>query len=110
MPRTPDLWEAVYNLAPILASDGSLTWTGIRAAPITCRLTRRSVTEYKFRIGQLVYFHPKRTGRSQVDAAAGPYQIVKRLPAAEDGEFHYEIRSAVEDHSRVARESELTRA
>jgi hypothetical protein len=40
--------------------------------------------------------HPKRTGRSQVDAAAGPYQIVQRLPAAEDGEFHYEIRSAVE--------------
>jgi hypothetical protein len=66
------------------------------------------VTEYKFRIGQLVYFHPKRTGRSQVNAAAGPYQIVQRLPAAEDGEFHYEIRSAVEDHNRVARESELT--
>ena len=60
------------------------------------------MTEYNFRIGQLVYFHPKRTGRSQVDAAAGPYQIVKRLPAAEDGEFHYEIRSAVEDHSGVA--------
>jgi DUF971 family protein len=34
----------------------------------------------------------------------------KALPAAEDGEFHYEIRSAVEDHNRVARESELTRA
>jgi hypothetical protein len=66
------------------------------------------VTEYKFRIGQLVYFHPKWTGRSQVNAAAGPYQIVQRLPTAEDGEFHYEIRSAVEDHNRVARESELT--
>ena len=67
------------------------------------------MTEYKFRIGQLVYFHPKRTGQSQVDAAAGPYQIVQRLPATEDGEFHYEIRSAVEDHNLVARESELTR-
>jgi hypothetical protein len=41
---------------------------------------------------------------------SGPYQIVQRLPAAEDGEFHYEIRSAVEAHNRVARESELTRA
>jgi hypothetical protein len=66
------------------------------------------VTEYKFRIGQLVYFHPKRTERSQVHAVAGPSQILRRLPAAEDGEFHYEIRSAVEDHNRVARESELT--
>jgi hypothetical protein len=66
------------------------------------------VTEYKFRIGQLVYFHPKGTGRSQVDAAAGPYQIVRRLPATEDAEFRYEIRSAIEGHNRVARESELT--
>jgi hypothetical protein len=29
------------------------------------------VTEYKFRIGQLVYFHAKRMGRSQVDALSG---------------------------------------
>ena len=68
---------------------------GIRDSPTTCQLARRLVTEYKFRIGQLVYFHPKWTGRSQVNAAAGPYQIVQRLPTAEDGEFHYEIRSAV---------------
>jgi hypothetical protein len=45
---------------------------------------------------------PKGQGRSQLDAEAAPYQIVKRLHAAEDGEFQYEIRSAVE-------ESELTR-
>src|SRR5262249_34582283 len=88
----------------------SLTWTGIRGAPITCQLVRCLVTEYKFRIGQLVYFHPKRTARSQVDAGPGPYQIVRRLPATDDGEFQYEIRSAVEDHNWVARESELTRA
>jgi hypothetical protein len=86
----------------------SVHLAGIRGPPTTCQLARCLVTEYKFRIGQLVYFHPKRTGRSQVNAAAGPYQIVQRLPAAEDGEFHYEIRSAVEDHNRVARESELT--
>jgi hypothetical protein len=41
------------------------------------------VTEYKFRIGQLVYFHPKGTGQSR---APGPYQITKRLPAREDGD------------------------
>ena len=34
------------------------------------------VTEYKFRIGQLVYFHPKGIGRSHVDGGPGPYQIV----------------------------------
>jgi hypothetical protein len=39
----------------------------------------------------------------------GPYQIIKRLPATDDGEYQYEIRSAVEDRSRVAAESELTR-
>ena len=93
----------------MLASEPTLTWTGIRGAPITCQLARCLVTEHKFRIGQLVYFHPKGTGRSQVDAAAGPYQITRRLPAADDGEFQYEIRSAVEDHNRVARESELAR-
>ena len=83
---------------------------GIRVPPITCQLTRYLVTEYKFRIGQLVYFHPKGTGRSQVDAVPGPYQITKRLPAAEDGECQYEIRNTLEDYNRVARESELTRA
>jgi hypothetical protein len=65
------------------------------------------MSEHKFKIGQLVYFHPKGVGR--VDAVPGPYQIARRLPAAEDGEFQYEIRSGYEDHSRVARESELTR-
>jgi hypothetical protein len=65
------------------------------------------VSEHKFKIGQLVYFHPEGVGR--VDAVPGPYQITRRLPAAEDGEFQYEIRSRFEDHGRVARESELTR-
>ena len=67
------------------------------------------MTEYKFRIGQLVYFHPQGAGWPQVDAAPGPYQITKRLPAAEDGEFQYEIRNTLEEYNRVARESELTR-
>ena len=63
------------------------------------------MTEYKFRIGQLVYFHPK--VRPQLDVVPGPYLITRRLPAAEDGEFQYEIRNTL---NRVARESELTRA
>ena len=56
-----------------------------------------------------MYFHPKRAGRSHVDAAHGPYQIIKRLPATDDGEYQYEIRSAFEGHNRIATESELMR-
>ena len=66
------------------------------------------MTKHKFKIGQLVYFHPKGVGR--VDAVPGPYQITRRIPAAEDGEFQYEIRNTLEEYNRVARESELTRA
>ena len=66
------------------------------------------VTEHKFKIGRLVVF---RLGwRSQVDAARGVYQIIRRLPRAEDGEFQYEIRSDLEGYTRVAGENELTPA
>jgi hypothetical protein len=67
------------------------------------------VTELKFKIGQLVYFHPKAAARPQLDVVPGPYVITRRLPAAEDGEFQYEIRNTLEEYNRVARESELTR-
>ena len=67
------------------------------------------VSEHKFKIGQLVYFHPRGALRRQLDAVPGPYQITKRLPAAEDGEFQYEIRNTLEEYNRVARESDLTR-
>jgi hypothetical protein len=50
-----------------------------------------------------------RAVRPQLDAVPGPYQITKRLPAAEDGEFQYEIRTTLEEYNRVARESDLTR-
>jgi hypothetical protein len=65
------------------------------------------VTEPKFKIGQLVYFYPR--GAHRVDSAPGLYQITRRLPA-EDGESRYEIRNTLEEHNRVARENELTRA
>jgi hypothetical protein len=66
-----------------------------------------AMAEHKFKIGQVVYFRPKRSS-SPLLPSSGPYQIIKRLPAAE-GDFQYVIRSANEDHQRVARESELTR-
>jgi hypothetical protein len=66
------------------------------------------VTGHKFRIGRLVVL---RLGwRSQVGAARRIYHIIRRLPPAEDGEFQYEIRSNLEGHTRVAKESELTPA
>jgi hypothetical protein len=65
------------------------------------------MAEHKFKIGQLVYFHPKKS-RLAAGAPTGPYQIIRRLPAA-DEEFQYAIKTVFEDHERVAKESELTR-
>jgi hypothetical protein len=65
------------------------------------------MTEHKFKIGQSVYFHPKRSSGLQPDARPGAYQIVRRLPAV-NGEFQYVMRSVDDDHQRVAMESELT--
>jgi len=66
-----------------------------------------ATAEHKFKIGQVVYFRPK-SQFLPLSASPGPYQITRRLPAA-DGEFQYVIRSTHEDHERVAKESELTR-
>jgi hypothetical protein len=56
-------------------------------------------------IGETVFFHP----RLPSDAPRGAYQIIRRLPQGEDGDFQYVIRSAYEDHQRVAKEPELSR-
>ena len=40
---------------------------------------------------------------------AGPTKLTKQLPH-NGREFEYRIKSANEDHERVARESELTKA
>jgi len=64
------------------------------------------MTDHNFKIGQFVYFHPK--SRVAAGAPSGPYQITRRLPAS-DGEFQYAIKSAFEDHERIAGESELSR-
>jgi hypothetical protein len=63
-----------------------------------------SMAEYKFKIGETVYFHPK----LPIDASRGAYQIIRRLRTAE-GEFQYVIRSVNEDRQRVAKENELSR-
>ena len=65
------------------------------------------MADHKFKIGQMVYFHPRSRG---IDAPANrPYQITQRLPPT-DGEYQYRIRSPYEDHERAASESELRAA
>jgi hypothetical protein len=65
------------------------------------------MAEQRFKIGHLVYLRPN--SRLATGAPSGPYQITKRLPES-DGEFQYAIKSAFEDHERVALESDLIRA
>ena len=84
MPPTVGLVEAVYNLARMLASDRSLHLGGRSGARQHMQIARCRVTEHKFKIGQLVYFHPK--VRPQLDVVPGPYLITRRLPATQDGE------------------------
>jgi hypothetical protein len=59
---------------------------------------------HKFHVGQLVELRPKKS--SPISVARGAYEILKQLPER-DGELQYRIKSAVEDHERVAGESEL---
>ena len=60
------------------------------------------MAEHKFKIGQLVYFKPEKLGRPAHDLGPGPHRITKRLPATQDGEFQYAVRSKFEDHERIA--------
>ena len=53
------------------------------------------MAEHKFKIGQMVFFHPK---SRLIDAPTkSPYQITARLPPT-DGEFQYRIKSIHEEH------------
>lgn len=57
---------------------------------------------HKFHLGQLVEYHVPRG----IDAPRGTYIVTAKLPER-DGEFEYRIRSALEEHERMVRESEL---
>jgi hypothetical protein len=61
------------------------------------------MSEHRFKIGQTIGF------RSYRDARSGPpgrYQIVALRPE-QDGEPSYRIKSPLEQHDRIALESEL---
>jgi hypothetical protein len=57
---------------------------------------------HKFDLGQAVEYHPPR-GTS---APRGADVVTAKLPER-DGQFEYRIRSAFEEHERIAHESEL---
>lgn len=60
---------------------------------------------HKFKIGETVMVRPALNR----NVPGGAYQVTKQLPH-NGREFEYRIKGASEEHERVARESELTRA
>jgi hypothetical protein len=60
---------------------------------------------HKFKIGQLVDYHPPRG----LYAPRGTYLIVAQLPKRE-GDFEYQIKQTNEMHERIVPESDLTPA
>ena len=63
------------------------------------------MSSHKFRIGEIVYLAPVISR----NVPGGAYEVTKQLPH-NGREFQYQIKSANEEHERVARESELTKA
>ena len=59
---------------------------------------------HKFKIGEIVTVRPAVSR----NVPGGVYEVTKLLPH-NGSEFEYRIKSANEEHERVARESELTR-
>jgi len=74
-----------------------------------CRPALRSKTvtmpSHKFQIGEIVYVRPAISR----NVPGGAYAVTKQLPH-NGQEFEYRIKSASEEHERVVRESELTKA
>jgi hypothetical protein len=60
---------------------------------------------HKFQVGEIVYVM-RAISRN---VAGGAYEVTKQLPY-NSGEFEYRVKSASEEHERVMRESELTKA
>jgi hypothetical protein len=67
---------------------------------LTWRVTMPS---HKFDVGEIVNFRP-----ASRNVPGGAYEVIKQLPH-NGREFEYRIKSANEEHDRVAGESELTK-
>jgi hypothetical protein len=63
------------------------------------------VSSHKFQIGEVVYLAPA----INRNVPGGAYEVTKQLPH-NGRDFEYHIKSANEEHERVARESDLTKA
>jgi hypothetical protein len=61
------------------------------------------MASHKYKIGETITFAGPHRGRA---AAPGEYQIVDHRPQ-QDGEPVYLIKSVLEKHQRIARESDL---
>jgi len=61
------------------------------------------MTQYRFKIGETISFQSSLRNRS---AAIGNYQVIGLRPS-DEGEPSYRIKSELERHERIARESEL---
>jgi hypothetical protein len=63
------------------------------------------MSSHKFQISEIVYLAPVISR----NVPGGACEVTKRLPH-NGREFEYHIKSANEEHERVARESDLTKA
>jgi len=66
---------------------------------------RKKLLNSKFKVGQLVEFHPV---RASLPASSREYKILRLLPR-EGLEQEYRIKSVSEIFERIAKESELSR-
>jgi hypothetical protein len=66
----------------------------------------RFVPDHKFKVGQAVHS----TGGPFGSASPNNIYKVTQLLPPEGGDFQYRIKSAAEQHERVAKESQLDRA
>jgi hypothetical protein len=96
------------RLSPISPHAWPISCPGCRESDILISKPSEAsdVLARKFDVGQSVYLRPNLSTRN---AAFGVYEIRATLPA-EDGEFRYRIKSQIELHERVVKESELSKA
>jgi hypothetical protein len=66
----------------------------------------RFVPDHKFKVGQAVHYTGGPFGSANPNNI---YKVTQLLPP-EGGDFQYRIKSAAEQHERVAKESQLDRA
>jgi hypothetical protein len=59
---------------------------------------------HKFKPGDLVQFHRRFDDRR---SASGVYTVVRSLPAGEDGQVQYQVKSEQEPYARIAFEHQL---